>query len=121
MKALSVILVALAILFLVRRRLLQVDLSFPLFLALIALGLASTSETFIERVASWFGVVYEPLVVILIALAILLALVIVLAVAHSRLRQRQIMIVRHIAAVELDGEEQLAQRHDRTPVPRTPL
>jgi hypothetical protein len=105
MKLLIVIMLALVLLILVRRRLLQVDLSFPLFLSLIVLGFASMSDRFIHWTADILGITYPPIGIIFMAVAILLSLITILAVAYSRLRRRQIMILRHIAGADLTQQE----------------
>ncbi len=105
MKLITVIALGLVLLFLVRRNLLQVDLSFPLFAGLVIFGFASTNEAFIVWTAAKLGIVYPPIAIIFIAIAILLALITVLAIAYSRLRSNQQMLVRHLARMELDRQE----------------
>jgi hypothetical protein len=113
MKVVAVIILALLLLYLVRKNWLQVDLSFPLFAAITLLGLASTSEAFIDWLAESIGIIYKPLAVILIAIFILLALVTALAIAVSRLRHKQIMLVRHMASIELQHRNQIFQSSDK--------
>ena len=106
MKLTIVIALALALLALVRRGQLQVDLSFPLFMSLILLGFASMSDGFIHWSASVLGIIDPPVAIIFIAIAILLGLVTVLAIAYSQLRHRQLMLLRYLAETELRGQEQ---------------
>jgi len=110
MKLVVVILLATALLFLVRRRYLQVDLSFPLFGALVILGFASMSEGFIDWSAASLGILDAPRVVILIAITILLGIVLALSIALSRLRYQQLMMLRHIAQRELAVQENINKR-----------
>lgn len=105
MKLLVVLALAGLLLVLVRKNILQVDLSFPLFAALVVLGLASMSERFIEWVAARLDILDAPRAIILIAIAILLGIVAFLTVAISRLRYRQIMLLRFLAQRELDAQE----------------
>ena len=105
MKLLVVLILAITLLMLIRRNQLQVDMSFPLFLALVVLGFASMSRGFIDWVADTLGIVDEARAIVLIAIAILLAIVTILAVAFSTLRHRQVMLLRHIAKLELDRQE----------------
>ena len=105
MKALVAIAFAVVLILMVRRRLLQVDMSFPLFLALVVLALASTNERFINGIAGFFGIVYEPLAVILFALFIVVALVTVVVIGLSHLRDRQRNIVRRLVARDLSQQE----------------
>jgi hypothetical protein len=97
---------------LIRRKLLNIDLSFPWFLSLIVLALASTSKTFIQGSAHLLGIKYAPLVVILISLFILLALITVLGIYITELRRRQILIVRKLALSDL--QQQYFAIHKRT-------
>ena len=105
MKLVVVMVLAGILVLLVRRNILQVDLSFPLFIALVVLGFASMSEGFIDWVAERLDILDSPRAIILIAIAILLGIVAFLTVAISRLRYRQIMLVRFLAQQELDRQE----------------
>jgi hypothetical protein len=105
MKLIAVIFLAAILLFLIRRNLLQVDLSFPLFAGLIVLGFASLNHEFIEWIAAKLDVADAPRAIIMIILAILVALSTSLAIAYSRLRQRQILLVRHVIRTELRAQE----------------
>lgn len=87
---------------LIRKRLLNIDLSFPWFASLVVLTFASTSPTFIQSTAKLFGIVYAPLIIILLALFILLGLITVLGVYITELRRRQILIIRKLAQHDLD-------------------
>ncbi len=107
MKLVVVIFLAAVLLFLIRRGYLQVDLSFPLFAALVILGFASMSEGFIDWTAEQLGILDAPRAVILIAITILLGLVLALSIALSRLRKQQLLMLRHIAQTELAEQEKL--------------
>ena len=102
---------ALILIVLIRRKLLQVDLSFPLFASLVLLGFASMSDQFILWAAAALGIVYPPVAIIFMAIAILLGLITILAVAYSQLRYRQLMLLRYIAETEL-GRQELERRTD---------
>ena len=105
MKLIVVLVLAVALLILIRRNYLQIDMSFPLFAALVVLGFASMSRNFVDWIANYLGIVDEARAIVLIAIAILLAIVTVLAVAFSRLRNRQNLLLRRIAEMELDRQE----------------
>jgi hypothetical protein len=107
MKLVIVLALAGMLLILVRRNILQVDLSFPLFAAVIMLGFASMSEQFIDWLAARLDILDAPRAIILVAIAILLGIVAFLTVAISRIRYRQIMLVRFLAQVELDAQERV--------------
>jgi len=100
MKTVVAIALAAGLFVLIRRRIIHVDLSFFLFLALIALSVASISEAFIQLTGDFFGIVYSPIIVILIALFIVVCLVVLIAAYVTRLGQRQSHLVRQLAAIE---------------------
>lgn len=106
MKLVVVIVLAVVLLYLIRRNLLQVDLSFPLFAGLVVLGFASLSNGFIEWVAAKLDVIDAPRAIIMIILAILVALSTSLAIAFSRLRQRQVLLVRQVVGSDLHAQEE---------------
>lgn len=91
--------------YLIRKRWLNVDLSFPWFVSLIILVLASTSESFIQSAASLLGIIYSPLVIILITLFIFLGIITVLGIYITELRRRQILIIRKLAKHDLHEQE----------------
>ena len=79
---------------------------FPLFASLVLLGFASMSDGFIHWSAAALGIISPPVAIIFMAIAILLGLVTVLAIAYSQLRYRQLMLLRYLAEIELQGQEQ---------------
>lgn len=101
MKILTVIILAMGLIFLVWKRLMHVDLSFIFFVALIFLGIASLSENFISFTAGIFGIVYEPLVIILITIFLLLCIIIILVIFVTKLNKRHTELVRRVAVIEL--------------------
>jgi hypothetical protein len=105
MKLVAVFALAAFFLILIRQKLLQVDLSFPLFAGLVVLGFASMSHDFIDWIAARLDILDAPRAIIMITIAILLALYTSLAVAYSRLRHRQILLIRHIVGRELSAQE----------------
>jgi len=100
-----VISLAVILFFLVRRGLVNVDLSFPWFLSLLLFGVLSTSEGFVERTASFLGIVYSPIATVLVTIFIVLGLVTALLITVTRLRHRQILMVREIARLDLMLQE----------------
>lgn len=107
MIALAIITVlTLCLVLLVRRGLVQADLSMPWFLTLIILGFLSTNGTFVNWVGARLGILYPPIAIVFITIAILLGLITVLLIAFSRIRHRQLQIVRRIAELELAIQEQ---------------
>ncbi len=104
MKFLAVLILTLVLLYLVRRKHLQVDLTFPLFVGLILLSFASMSVEFIDWVAGVLNIAVAPRAIILITIGIMLAIITVLAIALSKLRHRQIMIVRFLAQRDVERQ-----------------
>ena len=104
-KLIVIIALAIGLLALVRRRLIYVDLTFPWFVALVVLGLASVFEDFVATVAVILGIHFEPLSVVFIAIFILLAIITTLLISVTAIRRRQIDIVRTMAMSELDTQE----------------
>lgn len=86
---------------LIRKRWLNIDLSFPWFASLLILTFASISPDFIQGTANLFGIIYAPLVIILLVLFILLGLITVLGIYVTEIRRRQILIVRKLAQQDL--------------------
>ena len=96
-----IIFLAVCLILLVRRGLIQADLSMPWLLALIVFGLLSTNDGFVNWVGITLGNLYPPNAVIFIIITILLGLITVLLIAVTRLRQRQMIIARRLAKLEL--------------------
>ncbi len=105
MKLIIIIALAIGLLLLVRRRLIYVDLTFPWFVALVVLGLASIFEDFVATVAGILGIHFEPLSVVFIAIFILLAIITTLLISVTAIRRRQIDIVRTMAMSDLAAQE----------------
>jgi hypothetical protein len=115
MKLIAALGLAIVLLVLIRRRLLQVDLSFPLFVGLVVLGLASLSDGFIHWTAIQLGFVDPPLAIIMIAIGILIAIIVALTIAVSRIRHQQLMLVRYLVSAELRRQELELERSTRKP------
>jgi hypothetical protein len=99
---LMVCILGLALVLLVRRGLVHVDMSFPWMVGLVVLGLFSTSDSFVAWIAAALGILYPPIAILFITIFVLLGLITSLLVGYSRLRERQIKIVRHLAKLELE-------------------
>jgi hypothetical protein len=97
---------AAVLLLLVRRGLIHVDLSFPWFVAIIVLGVLSTSEGFIHSAAAALGIVYPPIAIVFLTIFIVLGLITSLLIIITRLRCRQIQIVRRIIGEELKRQDE---------------
>jgi len=96
---------ALILIVLVRRGLIQADMSFPWLAAIIVLGLLSTREEFVDWTAAQLGILYAPIAIVFLTIFVIFGLITVLLIGFTRLRQRQIRIVRYLAATELGQQE----------------
>lgn len=102
---LIVVALAAALLVLVRTRLIQVDLLLPWFLAIVVLGFASTQPAFVNWLGAQLGILYPPIAILFLVIFLLVGILVVLSAALTRLRARQLAIVRHLAAMELAAQE----------------
>jgi hypothetical protein len=105
----TILVLAFCLFALVRRGLIQVDMSFPWLVAIILLGFFSTSEEFVDLVAKWLGILYPPIAIVFLTIFVIFALITVLLMGLTRLRDRQIRIIRHMAAIDLAQQEQTKQ------------
>lgn len=101
---------ALVLIVLVRRGLIQADMSFPWLAAIVVLGLLSTREEFVGWVAAQLGILYAPIAIVFLTIFVIFGLITVLLIALTRLRQRQIRIVRYLAATEIGRQETRSAR-----------
>jgi hypothetical protein len=99
---LVIVTLALALILLVRRGLVHVDMSLPWMVGLVVLGFFSTSKSFVGWIAAALGILYPPIAILFITIFVLLGLIMSLLVGYSRLRERQIKIVRRLAKLELE-------------------
>ena len=96
---------ALVLIVLVRRGFIQADMSFPWLAAIVVLGLLSTREEFVGWTAAQLGILYAPIAIVFLTIFIIFGLITVLLVGLTRLRHRQIQIIRHLAAADLSSQE----------------
>ena len=111
---------ALALLLLVRRGLIHVDMSLPWLAAILVLGLLSTRPAFVEWVAGQLGILYPPIAVVFLTIFVILGLITVLLIGYTRIRHRQIQIVRSLAAMQLGAQEERLVPRTAAPSPRGP-
>ena len=98
---------ALGLMFLVRVKLIQVDLFFPWFVGLIVLGVASTIPDFVNWLGPRLGILYPPIAVVFLVIFLLVGVLVTLTISVTRLRARQAAIVRRLAELELGRQEDL--------------
>ena len=108
----AILLLALCLFSFVRRGLIQVDMSFPWLVAIILLGFSSTSEKFVALVAEWLGILYPPIAIVFLTIFVIFALITILLMGFTRIRDRQIRIIRHLAAIDLVRQEQANQSRE---------
>ena len=109
-----IIILTACLLILVRRGLIQADLSMPWFLALVIFGCLSTNDGFVNFLGAALGILYPPLAVVFITITILLGLITVLLISLTRLRQRQMSIVRRMAELELALQDTASFHSERS-------
>jgi hypothetical protein len=105
----AILFLTLCLFALIRRGLIQVDMSFSWLVAIILLGFFSTSKGFVNLIATWLGILYPPIAIVFLTIFVIFALITVLLIGLTRLRDRQIKIVRHMAATDLARQEQAKQ------------
>ena len=98
---------ALGLMFLVRVKLIQVDLFFPWFAGLIVLGVASTIPDFVNWLGPRLGILYPPIAVVFLVIFLLVGVLVTLTISVTRLRARQAAIIRRLAKLELGRQEDL--------------
>jgi hypothetical protein len=96
---------ALGLMTLVRAKLIQVDLFFPWFFAVVVLGIASTSPDFVNWLGPRLGILYPPLAVVFLVIFLLVGILITLTISVTKLRARQAAMVQHLAALTLELQE----------------
>ena len=84
------------------------------FLALIVFGFLSINDSFVDWVGTALGILYPPLAVVFITITILLGLITVLLISLTRLRQRQMSIVRRMAELELALQDTASFHSERS-------
>jgi hypothetical protein len=101
MKIVVALALASGLFWLVKRKLIHIDLSFLFFGALLLLSVASISDSFIDALAWAFDIVYAPLAVVLFTIFILLCMITLLLVYVTRLGQRHVELLRRLALLEM--------------------
>jgi hypothetical protein len=96
---------AAALLALVRAKLIQVDLFFPWFVAIVVLGFASTSPGFVNWLGPGLGILYPPIAIVFLVIFLLVGILVTLTISLTRIRARQAAMMQHIAALELGLQE----------------
>lgn len=99
---------AAALMALVRAKLIQVDLFFPWFVAVVVLGFASTSPGFVNWLGSRLGILYPPIAIVFLVIFLLVGILVTQTISLTRLRARQAAMVQHLAALELGLQEDRA-------------
>jgi hypothetical protein len=104
-RTLIVLAMVLLFLWLIRRRLVHIDLSFPWFLALFVLGFAYNNPLIDNHVTKILAVSYPIFAVILLALFILFGLITMVLIKVTRDHHRQIQLLRALARSDLTRQD----------------
>jgi len=104
---LILVFLATTLLVLVRKQLIQVELVVPALLAVLALGILSLSPIFVDTLGEILSIGYAPIAVLFVVIFLIFWTIVVLAIAVTRLRVRQIAIIKHVALKEIAGQESL--------------
>tara|TARA_B100000686_G_C16370640_1_gene752376 strand:- start:438 stop:767 length:330 start_codon:yes stop_codon:yes gene_type:complete len=101
MQTLVIIFMTLSLFFLLWKKIIQIDISFFLFLALITLGIASLNDRFVTYIANVFNIKYEPIAIVFLSIFLLLCMIIMLVIAVSKLNAKHKALVIKVAELEL--------------------
>jgi hypothetical protein len=96
---------ALALMLMVRAKLIQVDLFFPWFVGVVILGIASTNPGFVNWLGPRLEILYPPIAVVFLVIFLLVGILVTLTISVTRLRARQVAMVKQLAEMELDRQE----------------
>ena len=91
----------------------QAEVAFPWFLLLILLGFVSIFDEAIIGLARIIGIVYPPVAILLLILLIFFITSIGLAISLTKMRHRQIMIIRELAKIQLFQQEMDRKQNNR--------
>ncbi|MBM3567463.1 MAG: DUF2304 family protein [Alphaproteobacteria bacterium] len=105
MRILFVLALAVVMFMLIRRRLIDVDLSLPWMLALVVLGFTYNSYYVGDRLADLFGMSNTTTAVIFASIFILFGLILILLMAVTRMQRQQDLLLRRLAAAELAAQD----------------
>lgn len=103
--AVIAVLLASILVILIRRKLLHVDLSFPWFIAIVALAFVGSNEALVTQIADALDIAYAPMAIVFLTFLFVLSLIVTALIGLTRLRHRQLKTIRHVAAMELDLQE----------------
>lgn len=109
-RTLAILILIAVFLFLIRRRLIQVDLTFPWFVALMVLGLNYNSRFVDNVVTPLLGLSLPIYSIILMTLFLVIALSTIILIAHTRDHRMQIKLLRRIAELELTMQEKAIRK-----------
>lgn len=111
LRAIFVALLVFGILWLVRRQSLSLDFAWLLFLLLAGVLGISLSPWAVEGLAEIFGFGTPAMAVVALAIAALIGICMVLAVELNALKKQNRLLIRKIAAVELQNQVSGVKAH----------
>ena len=97
----------------IKKNKIQAEIAFPWFLLLILLSVVSIFDKAIIGLAKIIGIVYPPIAILLLILLIFFAISLGLAISLTKMRHRQIMIVRELAKIQLCQQEMNRKQNNR--------
>jgi len=92
------------VIYLIYKNWVHATIVFPVFILIILLGIASSSNRFIGTLANLLGIKTGPLAIILVILFILFIMYLLLAIIITRIQKRQLFIMRELAQLKLEQE-----------------
>ncbi|PPR79533.1 MAG: hypothetical protein CFH01_00364 [Alphaproteobacteria bacterium MarineAlpha2_Bin1] len=105
MQTLVIIFLSIGFFILLWKKLIHIDISFFLFLALIFLGFFSLNDTFVSFIADLFSIKYEPIAIVFLTIFILLCINITLLIFITKINLKHIALVKKVAAIELEQQK----------------
>ena len=103
MQLLIILFLGIILMYLVWKRLIHVDISFAFFIVVLFLFIASISENFVSMLAKIFGIVYEPIAVVLSLIIFIFCIILLMVVFITRLNRKHAELVRKVALIEMSN------------------
>ena len=103
MQTLVIIFMTLGIFILLWKKLIHIDISFFLFVALIILGIASLNDRFVSYIADFFHIKYQPIAIVFLTIFLLLCMIVILLIAITKINAKHSALVKKVAELELNN------------------
>ena len=106
MQLLIILFLGIILIYLVWKRLIHVDISFAFFIVILFLFIASISENFVSLLAKVFGIVYEPIAVVLSLIIFIFCIILLMVVFITKLNRKHAELVRKVALIEMSNKNE---------------